>query len=212
MTAATGVIRTRRPGSGREDRLDEDLWAPAGGSVHKRDGQRPVAAPSNHRAGRLWRKSFRRPLPDHPSVTEAGDRRDHRAGLVWLAAGFRSSASLQTSGVSWPDAANRTTDEVPQPFLAAMPLSVNFALADEASGKGLAMLSSGQLLLGATTIASTAISVGYVIWLIRCGSPVASMLASLPTWCSFDPLPILTSRPERGRRRRRTLGRHYRLK
>ncbi len=183
---------------GDEDGLDEDLWAPAGGSVHKRDGQRPVAAPSNHRVGTPLEEVVPAAVePDHPSVTEAGDRRDHRAGRVWLAAVFRPSASLQTSNISAPDAANRTTDEVPQPFLAAMPLSVDFALADEASGKGLAMLSSGQLVLGATTIASTAISVGYVIWLIRCGSLVASMLASLPTWCSFDPLPILTSRAER---------------
>ena len=73
-------------------------------------------------------------------------------------------------------------------------LSVDFAPAAEASGEGLAMLSSEQLVLGATTIASTAFSVGYVIWLVRCGSLVASMLASLPAWSSFDPLPILTSR------------------
>lgn len=38
---------------------------------------------------------------------------------------------------------------------------------------------------------STSVSVGYVVWLLRGGSLVASFLTSLPAWQSFDPLPVL---------------------
>lgn len=40
---------------------------------------------------------------------------------------------------------------------------------------------------------STSISIGYVIWLIRGGVLLSSLLASVPAWSSIDPLPILSS-------------------
>jgi len=40
---------------------------------------------------------------------------------------------------------------------------------------------------GVLTTAST----GYVIWLLRAGPLVASVLSSLPAWRTFDPLPVL---------------------
>jgi hypothetical protein len=42
-------------------------------------------------------------------------------------------------------------------------------------------------------VASTVLSVGYVVWLIRGGSLVMSFVTSLPSWTSFDPLPIVAS-------------------
>ena len=50
-----------------------------------------------------------------------------------------------------------------------------------------------ELVLGTTTIVSTSLTVGYVVWLVRGGTLFASLLVSIPTWASFDPLPILDS-------------------
>ena len=45
--------------------------------------------------------------------------------------------------------------------------------------------------MGTTTVGITGLTVGYVIWLIRGGTLLASLISSLPAWCSFDPLPVL---------------------
>jgi hypothetical protein len=37
----------------------------------------------------------------------------------------------------------------------------------------------------------TTASAGYVMWLLRAGPLVASILSSLPAWRTFDPLPVL---------------------
>jgi hypothetical protein len=42
-----------------------------------------------------------------------------------------------------------------------------------------------------TTAASLGLSVGYVLWLLRGGILVGSMLSSMPAWRFVDPLPIL---------------------
>jgi len=44
---------------------------------------------------------------------------------------------------------------------------------------------------------------GYVLWCLRGGSLLASMLSSIPLWRWFDPLPILESRDKDERRRKR---------
>ncbi|MFK7822268.1 MAG: tandem-95 repeat protein, partial [Planctomycetaceae bacterium] len=52
--------------------------------------------------------------------------------------------------------------------------------------------------VGTTAVVSTTVSVGYVMWLLRGGTLVASMASALPAWVSFDPLPILESFEEGG--------------
>ena len=54
-------------------------------------------------------------------------------------------------------------------------------------------LSPESLVLGTSAVVSSALTVGYVTWLLRGGSLVASFLASLPAWAAFDPLPVLIS-------------------
>ncbi|RTL25290.1 MAG: hypothetical protein EKK47_23685 [Burkholderiales bacterium] len=39
---------------------------------------------------------------------------------------------------------------------------------------------------------TTGLSVGYVIWLVRGGALVGSMLSAMPAWQMIDPLPVLT--------------------
>jgi hypothetical protein len=48
-----------------------------------------------------------------------------------------------------------------------------------------------QVLIGSTVTASASITAGYVIWLIRGGVLVSSVLSSLPAWRTVDPLPVL---------------------
>jgi VCBS repeat-containing protein len=48
-----------------------------------------------------------------------------------------------------------------------------------------------EFLVGTTAITSTTLSVGYVIWLLRGGSLVASLMSTLPAWSEFDPLAVL---------------------
>jgi hypothetical protein len=47
------------------------------------------------------------------------------------------------------------------------------------------------LIVATTAAASLGLSVGYVLWLLRGGVLVSSMLSSLPAWRLVDPLPIL---------------------
>jgi len=42
-----------------------------------------------------------------------------------------------------------------------------------------------------SVIVSSSLSVGYVLWLLRSGTMLASVMATLPAWRTFDPLPVL---------------------
>jgi hypothetical protein len=45
--------------------------------------------------------------------------------------------------------------------------------------------------VASTLAVSTGLSVGYVLWLVRGGVLLSSLLSSLPAWRLIDPLPIL---------------------
>jgi len=47
-------------------------------------------------------------------------------------------------------------------------------------------------LMTSSIAVSTGLSVGYVIWLVRGGALVGSMLSSMPLWNLVDPLPVLS--------------------
>ena len=48
-----------------------------------------------------------------------------------------------------------------------------------------------NIVVGTTTAVSGGLTVGYVIWLIRGGSLLATMMSVMPSWISFDPLPVM---------------------
>lgn len=50
-----------------------------------------------------------------------------------------------------------------------------------------------EIVLGATKVVATAMSVGYIVWTIRGGALVASLVASQPAWMSLDTLPVTNS-------------------
>jgi hypothetical protein len=53
--------------------------------------------------------------------------------------------------------------------------------------------SSHRQVVAATVAVSTGLSVGYVIWLLRGGALLGSLLSAMPAWQMVDPLPVLTS-------------------
>ena len=50
-----------------------------------------------------------------------------------------------------------------------------------------------QTLIGSSAGVTTGLSVGYLLWLIRGGTLMGSVLSSLPAWRFVDPLPVLSS-------------------
>ena len=50
-----------------------------------------------------------------------------------------------------------------------------------------------QTIIGSSVGISSGLSVGYLIWLIRGGTLMGSVLSSLPAWRFVDPLPVLSS-------------------
>ena len=48
-----------------------------------------------------------------------------------------------------------------------------------------------DLVVGTTSVAGTSLTLGYVIWLLRSGSILVSLVSSLPAWTMMDPLPVL---------------------
>jgi hypothetical protein len=45
---------------------------------------------------------------------------------------------------------------------------------------------------GSMAVGSFGLTVGYVLWLLRGGALLASLLSSLPAWRLVDPLPVLS--------------------
>jgi hypothetical protein len=52
---------------------------------------------------------------------------------------------------------------------------------------------SMKLMVGTTATVGGTLTVGYVLWLLRGGTLIASMVSTLPAWTMIDPLPILDS-------------------
>ena len=59
-----------------------------------------------------------------------------------------------------------------------------------------------ELVARITAVTGTALSVGFIAWALRSGAILASLLATMPAWQHFDPLPVVKlNREERKRRR-----------
>ncbi len=105
--------------------------------------------------------------------------------------------TLQTiRSVTDPVTVNDVSPPAPEliTMVSATPLSLFGHASDRSAEAGVDPgVSVREIVLGTTTVVSTALSVGYVVWLIRGGTLFASMVASLPAWTLVDPLPILTS-------------------
>ena len=88
---------------------------------------------------------------------------------------------------------NSTTTRTQQEIAAINSLSLkNLSAQADASQSALkdAEVLSTTVLATSTTLTSS-LSVGYILWLLRGGTLLASVMASLPAWRSIDPLPVL---------------------
>lgn len=59
--------------------------------------------------------------------------------------------------------------------------------------------SAERQVIASITVGTAAVSTGYLLWLVRGGMLLASVLSSLPAWHALDPLPIL-ARAKRDRK------------
>jgi len=51
---------------------------------------------------------------------------------------------------------------------------------------------AGSVTLASTALVSTGLSVGYVVWLVRGGVLMTSLMSVVPAWAGMDPLPVLS--------------------
>jgi len=58
--------------------------------------------------------------------------------------------------------------------------------------------STQEVVVGTSVAISTGLSVSYVIWLVRGGVLISTVLSSLPAWQFIDPLPILSNTGNQG--------------
>ena len=61
-------------------------------------------------------------------------------------------------------------------------------------------------LIASSIAVSGGLSIGYVIWLVRGGVLVSSMLSALPAWQLIDPLPVLATAAGKKRKEARNEG------
>ncbi|MGV6818578.1 MAG: DUF4347 domain-containing protein [Thiotrichales bacterium] len=86
------------------------------------------------------------------------------------------------------------TNELQKDTLYTLSYEQMFSGMDQVRDELLQLDSNQQFILGSTAVASAGLSAGYVLWLLRSGLLISSVMASLPAWTFADPLPVLTSR------------------
>jgi hypothetical protein len=57
-----------------------------------------------------------------------------------------------------------------------------------------------RLLAETGMVLSAGLSIGYVVWLVRGGVLISSMMSALPAWQMIDPMPILAAARKSGRK------------
>lgn len=113
-----------------------------------------------------------------------------------LQSGFRTTITRSLFSLDTAPVMGDSTQDIdlgPPVTVIALSLDPTYHRADTATTDEEKIVTEETLVLGTTTVVSTALSVGYVIWLVRGGSLLMTMVASLPSWSSFDPLPIVDS-------------------
>jgi hypothetical protein len=48
-----------------------------------------------------------------------------------------------------------------------------------------------NIVIGSSVVLSGSLSIGYVLWLLRGGALLGSLLSALPAWAALDPVPVL---------------------
>ena len=98
-----------------------------------------------------------------------------------------ATSAQRTDAETIPIAVPPETDDLP-PLIVAEGL---FRALDEMRDEIREDIAFRQMAIGSTLTFVTGLSIGYVLWLIRGGLLLSSLLSSLPAWRFVDPLPVL---------------------
>jgi hypothetical protein len=140
------------------------------------------------------------PAPPQPKQNDATIKPAPQAANAAANAAVASAATPNTPASAVPDVRVESVPEQVFPFLAARSdMSKEMDAADDklTSEKKL------KIVAGSATAASFGASAAYVLWLLRGGSLLSSLLSILPAWQSMDPLPVLDNFESRKRRKKR---------
>ena len=156
----------------------------------------PAAIPSDASSGIYIAAAGVAYLPP-PSVASNDrperDDKPEQAELSFVIAGLNDA--LRNTSRKIGETAARAIHYTSFGLIADTVLSLGFERAAD-SDLGLLWqkeLEARQLIVGSAAVVTTSLSVGYVVWMLRGGTLVASFMSSIPAWCSFDPLPIVDS-------------------
>ena len=139
------------------------------------------------------------------------------APMPFLAQAVRYVSQMRAAGVDLKDIAERLSDNVgpsqkaaaadPGPQRADLQAGVHNLISARAYLNMVNSLDAvkkemagdnqlNRVYLGSAIVSSIGLSVGYVVWLIRGGLLLSSLLSSLPAWQILDPLPILARKKD----------------
>jgi hypothetical protein len=102
-------------------------------------------------------------------------------------ASIPATSAQRADTVVIPNEVSPVTDD-PSPLMLAAELLQEF---DKMRTEIRSDASLRQVAIGLTVALTTGFSIGYVLWLIRGGLLLSSLLSSLPAWRFVDPLPVL---------------------
>ncbi len=78
------------------------------------------------------------------------------------------------------------------PFLPRLKFEINASPVETTLGSGLITLTDlDTIVVGSAAATSFSVTTGYVIWLLRGGTLITSMMSSIPLWQRFDPLQVI---------------------
>ncbi len=147
------------------------------------------------------------PKPSHPSgavLNSAGGGSNHSASHTEFQKTPFQLASLLDRAVPPPDAAAFDAMKPDQPYTltadpAALAAYKSTLRNDHWVGELNHMrddvdeqISLEKKIVGSTVAVTGSVSIGYVMWLLRGGVLVSSLLSSLPAWHIIDPMPVLS--------------------
>ena len=112
-----------------------------------------------------------------------------------------STSSFKQSGIEQAVAVSEVTQEVAQQDVTNGKSRLLDALTSNAFIEGLDSVAANlttntslpEVAAGTVVMATSTLSVGYFLWVVRTGYFVASCLSASPAWQSYDPLPIMAS-------------------
>ena len=190
-------------GDGTNDEEDTDHEGTGDESTDTGGSSDGTGGTSTSAIGASFRSDATAGAAPLPTVNILDEFFRRNSSLVELRSAARHSSSLR-SGIANP--ARRLPDLIPvvREFIPASLQDLTFAILENHSmwnelnsirhqmeDRQQSSVFAENIVVGTTTAVTSGLTVGYVIWLVRGGSLLATMVSVIPTWASFDPLPVM---------------------